>query len=202
MNSAIVSVVVTAVALLFHAMAGYALARWHFPGRSWIFASMISTMLISLTVVLVPLFLIVQSLHLVNTYAGLILPSVFNAYGIFLLRQYYIDFPKELEEAAAIDGCGLIGRFFRIVLPYSKGILTALAVLFFLANWNAFLWPLTITRSPSLYVIQVGMASLQGQYSSDWGVILAMSVLAAIPTTVMFLLGQKHILEVLGGAGK
>lgn len=201
LNSAIVSVAVTAAALLFHSMAAYALARLHFKGREVVFTLIISTMLVSLPVILVPLFLIVKQLGMVNTYAGLIVPSIFNAFGIFLLRQYYLNIPKELEEAAELDGCGYTRLYWNVVLPLGKPILAALAVLFFLANWNSFLWPLAITNSSNLDVIQLGIASFQGQFSSAWNYIMAASLIAAIPTVVIFLIGQRWLVDSLKTTG-
>ncbi|NUP73401.1 MAG: carbohydrate ABC transporter permease [Sinomonas sp.] len=201
LNSAIVSVTVTVAALLFHSMAAYALARLRFPGRDFSFALMLSTMLVSLPVILVPLFLIVKQLGLVDSFGGLILPAIFNAFGIFLLRQYYLNIPKELEEAAELDGCGYPRLYWNVILPLSRPILASLAVLFFLANWNSFLWPLTITRTPSLDVIQLGISGLQGQYSGSWNIILAGAVIAAIPTIIVFLLGQRWLIDSLKTSG-
>lgn len=200
-NSAFISVTVTIAALLFHSMAAYALARLRFKGRDVIFTAMISTMLISIPVILVPLFLIVKSLGMIDTYAGLIVPSTFNAFGIFLLRQYYLNIPKELEEAAELDGCGYFRLYWSVILPLGKPIMAALAVLFFLANWNAFIWPLAITNSNSLDVIQLGISAFQGQFSSAWNLILAASVIAAIPTIVIFLIGQRWLVDSLKTTG-
>jgi len=201
LNSAIVSLVVTAAALLFHSMAAYALARLRFRGRDVVFSLIVSTMLVSLPVILVPLFLIAKELGILDSYAGLILPMIFNAFGIFLLRQYYLNFPRELEEAAQLDGCGYPRLYWHVILPLSRPALASLSVLFFLANWNAFLWPLTITSSPKLDVVQVGMASLQGQYSSAYNYVLAGSLVAVIPTIVVFLLGQRWLVDSMKSSG-
>lgn len=194
-NSAFVAVAVTAIALLLHSMAAYALARMSFRGRGFAFASVVATLLIALPVILVPLFMVVRALGMVDSYAALIVPSVFNAFGIFLLRQYYLGLPRELEDAAHLDGCGYLRLFFHIVLPLSRPVLAALAVLFFLANWNAFMWPLTVTQDESLRMVQVGINSLQGQYAQQLNYVLAAAVLAAIPTVVVFLLGQRRLVE-------
>jgi len=201
LNSALVSLVVTAFALLFHSMAAYALARLRFPGRNMIFSAILSTLLVSLPAILVPLFVVARELNMLDSYAGLIVPSIFNAFGIFLLRQYYLDFPRELEEAAELDGCGYLRLYWSIILPLSRPMLASLGVLFFLANWNAFLWPLTITRDPDLRVIQLGIAGLQGQYSSSWNYVLAASLIAAIPTMIVFFLGQKWLIESMKTTG-
>ena len=147
---------VTIVALFFHSMAGYALARLRFPGRDAIFLAMFATFLISQPVIIVPLFILVRALGMLDSYAGLIIPSIFNAFGIFLLRQFYLAVPRELEEAALIDGAGYFRIYWSIILPLSRPILSALAILFFLANWNSFLWPLTITTDQNLWMVQVG----------------------------------------------
>jgi len=201
LNSAFVSVVVTGVALMLHSMAAYALSRLQFRGRTMIFALMVSTLLVSLPVILVPLFLIAKQLGMLDSYTGLIIPMIFNVFGIFLLRQYYLNFPTELEDAAQLDGCSYFGLFFRVVIPLSRAPLASLAVLFFLANWNSFLWPLTITSNPNLDVIQVGIASLQGQYSAAYNYVLAASLIAVIPTVVIFLIGQRWLVDSIKNSG-
>lgn len=201
LNSAIVSIAVTAIALFTHSMAAYALARLRFPGRGLAFSLIISTLLVSLPVILVPLFLVVKQLGLLDSYAGLIVPSIFHAFGIFLLRQFYLTVPRELEEAAELDGCGYWRRYWNVVLPLSRPALASLTVLFFLANWNAFLWPLTITRDPDLLVVQLGIAGLQGQYASAYNYILAAAVVAALPTVVVFLIGQRRLVDAMKTTG-
>lgn len=201
LNSAIVSVIVTVISLFTHSMAAYALARLRFPGRGIAFSMIISTLLVTIPVILVPLFLIVKQLGLLDSYAGLIVPMIFNAFGIFLLRQFYVTVPNELEEAAVIDGCGYWRRYWNIILPLSKPALATLAVLFFLANWNAFLWPLTITQSEDLRVVQLGLSTLSGQYSSAFNYILAAAVIAAIPTVVAFLAAQRSLVESMKTTG-
>jgi multiple sugar transport system permease protein len=201
LNSALVSVVVTGLALWFHSMAAYALARLEFPGRGAIFGGMMATLLVSLPVILVPLFIIARELGILDSYAGLIIPSIFNVFGIFLLRQFYLGIPKELEEAGRLDGCGYLRTYWHVILPLSRPIMASLAVLFFLANWNAFLWPLTITQDPDLRVVQIGISALQGQYPSSWNLIMAGALVAAIPTVVVFLLGQRRLVEAMKTTG-
>ena len=200
-NSFIVSATVTVVALFFHSMAGYALARLRFPGREAIFFAMFSTFLVSLPVIIVPLFILVRTLGLLNSYGGLIIPSIFNAFGIFLLRQFYLNVPPELEEAARIDGAGHWRIYWSIILPLSRPMLAALAILFFLANWNAFLWPLTITSDQKLWVVQVAIASFQGQYAASWNYVMAASTVVALPTIVLFLIFQGQIMESIKTSG-
>jgi multiple sugar transport system permease protein len=201
LNSFIVAGVVTAVALFFHSMAGYALARLQFPGREFIFAAIVGTLLIAQSVILVPLFLLVREIGWVDTYAGLIVPSIFNAFGIFWLRQFYLGIPSELEDAARVDGANHWKVYWHVALPLSRPVLASLAILFFLVNWNAYLWPLTITRDPDLWVVQVGMATLQSQYSAAWNYITAGALIAAVPTVVLFLLFQRRITDAIKTSG-
>ncbi|MGC4193012.1 MAG: carbohydrate ABC transporter permease [Thermomicrobiales bacterium] len=200
-NSFFISVVVTIVALFFHSMAAYALARLRFPGRDIIFLAIFTTMLISLPVILVPLFILVRELHMLNSYAGLIIPAIFHAFGIFLLRQFYLGIPHELEEAAIVDGAGYWRVYTNVILPLSKPILSALAVFFFLANWNSFLWPLTITTNQDLWVVQIAISSFQQQYASSQNYIMAASVVVAAPTMLLFLFFQRQLVESIKTSG-
>ncbi|MDK4705966.1 MULTISPECIES: carbohydrate ABC transporter permease [unclassified Rhizobium] len=201
LNSFFVSATVTIVALFFHTMAGYALARLRFPGREIIFLAIFSTFLVSLPVVIVPLFIIVKAMGMINSYAGLIIPAIFNAFGIFLLRQYYLSLPREIEEAAVIDGAGYWRIYWSVILPLSRPIMSALAILFFLANWNSFLWPLTITSNPNLWMVQVGIANFKSQYSASWNYMMAASTIVAIPTLILFVIFQRQIMDSLKTSG-
>jgi len=200
-NSFFVSATVTLIALFFHSMAAYALARLRFPGRELIFRLIFATLLVSLPVILVPLFVLVRAMGMLNTYAGLIIPAIFHAFGIFLLRQFYLGIPDELEEAAILDGAGYWRVYANIILPLSRPILAALAVFFFLANWNSFLWPLTITSDQNLWVVQTGIASFQTQYSSAQNYIMAASVVVAMPTMLLFFIFQRQLVESIKTSG-
>lgn len=201
LNSFFVAGIVTVVALFFHSMAGYALARLNFPGRDFIFLSIFATLLVSLPVIIVPLFLLVKYLGMLNSYAGLIIPSIFNAFGIFLLRQFYLGTPPELEEAAIVDGCGYWRVYWHVMLPLARPTLAALAVFFFLANWNAFLWPLIITTDPQLWMVQVAIASFSGQHGNAWSYVMAASTVAALPTVILFLIFQRQLVESIKTTG-
>lgn len=195
-NSLFVSTTVTVVAMLFHSMSGYALARFRFPGQQFIFSWMLSTLMVPFAVIMLPLYLITRELGMLNAYSGLIVPALFNAYGIFLFRQFYKEFPKELEEAAYMEGLSLAGTYFRMALPLSSPIIIPLTIGFFIANWNSYIWPLIITQDDSLWVIQVQLANLAGGgYFTPWNIVLAAAVLAAIPTFVLFFLAQRHLVE-------
>ena len=201
LNTFFVASVVTVIALFLHTMAGYALARLRFPGRETIFLAMFSTFLISTPVIIVPLFILARTLGLLNSYAGLIVPALFNAFGIFLLRQYYLSLPRELEEAALIDGAGYWRIYWSVVLPMSRPIVAALAILFFLANWNSFLWPMTITANPDLQLVQVAIRSFQSQYSAAWNYVMAASTIVATPMLVLFIIFQRQIMDSIKTGG-
>ncbi len=201
LNTFFVAGTVTVVALWFHSMAAYALARLRFPGRDVIFFAIFSTLLVALPIILVPLFILVRELGILNSYSGLIIPAIFNAFGIFLLRQFYLGLPKDLEEAAAVDGCGYWRIYWHVILPLSRPILAALSVFFFLANWNSFLWPLTITQDQDLWMIQVAIASFQTQYAGAWNYVMAAATVAAIPTIALFFVFQRQLVESIKTSG-
>ncbi len=201
LNSFFVAATVTVAALFFHTMAAYALARLSFPGRDIIFFAIFSTLLVALPIILVPLFILVRELGMIDTYAGLIVPAIFNAFGIFLLRQFYLGMPRELEDAALVDGCGYWGVYRHVILPLSRPIIAALSVFFFLANWNSFLWPLTITQNQDLWMIQVAIASFQTQYAGAWNYIMAAATVAAIPTMALFFVFQRQLVDSIKTSG-
>ncbi|HTD13623.1 MAG TPA: carbohydrate ABC transporter permease [Chthoniobacterales bacterium] len=201
LNTFFVAGTITVVALLLHSMAGFAFARLRFPGRETIFLAIFATFLVSLEVIIVPLFILVQKMGMVNTYAGLIIPVTFNAFGIFLLRQFYLGIPIDLHEAAILDGASYWRIYWNIMLPLSKPILSAMAVFFFLVNWNSFLWPLTIINNQDLWVVQVAIASFQGQYSAAWNYIMAASVVVTLPTLFLFFVFQRQLVESIKTSG-
>jgi multiple sugar transport system permease protein len=201
LNTFIVASVVTIVALFFHTMAGYALARLSFPGRETIFLAMFSTFLVSLPVIIVPLFILVRSMGMLNNFAGLIVPAIFNAFGIFLLRQYYLSLPRELEEAAIVDGASYWRIYWSVVLPLSRPIIAALAILFFLANWNGFLWPLTVASDKNLWLVQVGIANFKSQYAASWNYTMAASTIVALPMLLLFVIFQRQIMDSIKTSG-
>jgi multiple sugar transport system permease protein len=200
-NSFYVATAVTVVALLFHSMAGYALARLRFRGNAFIFLAIVSTLFIPLYAITIPLFLVVQQLGWVNTYWGLIVPSIFNAFGIFLFRQFFLSLPRELEDAARIDGCGRIGVFFRIALPLARPVIATLAVFSFLYNWDNFFWPLIVTSSTEMRVIQVGVAAFYDVYNPRWNLMLAGATIAVVPSFVLFCLLQRHLVQSIQTTG-
>ncbi len=195
LNSLFVATAVTLVSLLVHSMAAYSLARLHYPGRDIFFVAILATLMVPFTTIVVPLFIVVDQLRWVDTYQALIVPMIPHAFGIFLLRQFYLTFPRELEEAAIVDGASLVQVYSRVVLPLSRPILAALGIFFFLANWNNFLWPLIAAQSESKWVVQVGIQQFTGEHGTQWNLIMAASTVAAMPTLALFFVLQRRLVE-------
>ncbi len=197
LNSLIVASVTTVGQVLFASMAGYAFARLKFRYRDFLFLVILITMLIPPQVNIIPLFFLMRELHLIDTYSALILPGMFGGFGIFLMRQYFLSFPKDLEEAAKIDGCNLFVTFFKIALPLALPTVMTLALFTFVTTWNSFLWPLIVTNSESMRTLPVGLAVFKGSFRelTLWGELLACSVICTIPVILVFLLGKKYFIN-------
>lgn len=200
-NSFFVATIVTVVALIFHAMSGYALARLEFKGKKIIFTWIISTLMIPFSVIMIPLFIIVKQMGLINNLWGIIIPMIPNAYGIFLFRQFFLGIPRELEESAKIDGASYFGVFLKIVLPLAKPIAVTLAVSFFLANWNNYLWPLIVAQDRELWLVQIAIANFKSSQAVEWNLVLAASCVASLPIIILFFIFQRHITEGIKTSG-
>ena len=202
LNSLWVSIASTALQLLLASTAAYAFARIQFRGRDALFGLYLATMMIPLQVVIVPLFVEMRELDLVNSYGGLLLPTLVSSFGVFLLRQAFLALPKDLDEAAFIDGAGHIRIFWKIALPLVAPALATFAVFAFMASWNAFLWPLVITRgSQSHMTLPVGLSQLQGRYSTAWNVQMAGSVLTVLPIVAFYALTQRWVIRSVAYTG-
>jgi multiple sugar transport system permease protein len=200
-NSIFVSATSTVLMVLSCAMAGYAFARIKFPGREIVFYAYLATLMIPQQVTLVPLFVIMTWLDWGNTYQALILPSSFGAFGTFLLRQFYLRLPREVEEAAFMDGAGYVRIFFTIGLQLARPALATLAVFAFMASWNSFLWPLIITSNQSMMTLPVGLSFLNGRYTTDWNVLMAGAVIGTLPIIAVYVFAQKYIIQGLATTG-
>ena len=200
-NSVLVSVISTALMVLNCAMAGYVFARIAFPGRQVIFYAYLATLMIPQQVTLVPLFALMTWLGWGNTYQALILPASFGAFGTFLLRQFFMNLPREVEEAAFIDGAGHVRIFFSIGLQLARPALATLAVFAFMASWNSFLWPLIITSSQSMMTLPVGLSFLNGRYATDWNVLMAGAVIGTLPILAVYVFAQRFIIQGLATTG-
>ncbi len=181
--------------VLTSAAAAYAFARLRFPGRDRVFLVFLAVLLAPAVVLIVPRFFIINELGWVDTYAGLVSTGLVSVWGIFLLRQCFLTIPRDLEDAARLDGAGEWTIFWRVVLPLSKPALATLAVLAFVDQWKTFLWPLVATRSPRMQVVELGVASLHGLDPADWPHLMAAAVTATLPPIVVFLLAQRHFIQ-------
>src|SRR6266702_3601856 len=200
-NSAVVALAVMAGNLLVCSLAGYGLAKFRFPYRELSFRAILSTLMLPLEIVLVPTFLVVRGLGLVNSYGGLIIPLAVDAFGIFLMRQYIKDLPDSLIEAARLDGCTERGIFWRIILPNCKPALGALALLTFRDNWDQFLWPLIVASKDTLKTFPLGLAQMEGIDSAAYHEIMAIAVIAMIPTAIIFLFFQRAFVRGIALSG-
>lgn len=204
MNSTIMTVTYTALSIILHSMAGYALAKFEFKGKGLLFSLIMVTMMIPSQVMYVPLFTLMNNIGWADTYQSVVLPGLAGAFGIFLMRQNMLAFPTSLIEAARIDGCGEIGIFLKVVLPSQKPAIGALGIYMFMSMWNNFMWPLIILSTKSMYNFPVALAMLDGvAWRKDYGVVMLATVCAVLPIMIIFLIFQKQFVAgVMGGAVK
>ncbi len=201
-NSVVVAVTVTLGNLVFCSMLGYAFAKIDFWGRTWLFRLVLATLMIPGMVTLVPLFVLVSNLGMVNTYWGLILPFLAGPFGVFLMRQFMQGIPDELIDAARVDGAGEFRIFLRVVMPLCKPALATLAILTFLGSWNNFLWPLVVSSTENMYTLPVALALYSvGQNSTEYGLLLAGAVVIVLPILAVFFALQKHFVQGLATTG-
>jgi multiple sugar transport system permease protein len=200
-NSFFIAVSITLLNLLFNSLAGYALARIHFVGRKALFIIILAVLMIPVQVTLIPNYLILKSLGWLNSYQGMIIPGAINATFIFMMRQFFINFPKELEEAAELDGLSKLGTFFRIVLPLARPALAAQAIFVFMGAWNDFMRPLIIMTSPEMFTLPVGLNSFKGQYISYWNYIMAASMIFTIPVLVIYGFFNRYFIKGISFTG-
>ncbi len=200
-NSAFISSTVTILVLWITSMAAYAFSRLHYKGRDTLFIAVIATMMIPAQITLIPSFLIVQKLGWFNSYQGLIVPGLAGAFGVFLLRQFFLGIPVELEEAAYMDGAGPGTIYWKVILPLAKPALAALAIFTFIGAWNDFVWPLIITNDISMRTLPVGIMIFQGRYVTEYGATMATAAVCSVPTIIAFLIFQKRITEGIAMTG-
>jgi multiple sugar transport system permease protein len=200
-NTIIVTTAVVISNLLFCSLAAYGFARIRFFGKSVAYLFLLATLMIPVQVVIIPTFLIVKQLHLINTLGALIVPNLANVFGIFLLTQFFRTLPVELEEAARIDGASRLKVLFRIVLPLSLPALATLAVIQFLWTWNDFLWPLVTIYNPSVYTLQLGLMSFQGSHVNDTNLLMAGNVMSMLPMLILFIAAQRYFVRGIATQG-
>lgn len=194
-NSLIISIAITGLSLLVNTMAGYAFAKLRFAGRERIFQLLLAALVIPAQVAMLPLFLMMKQLHLVNSYGGVVVPALATVFGIFLVRQYARSIPDELLEAARIDGASELRIFFQIVLPMLKPVLVTLSIFTFMAAWNDFMWPLIVLTDQENYTLPVALASLSREYVQDVEMMMAGAVITVLPVLALFLLLQRYYIQ-------
>ncbi|WP_372630072.1 carbohydrate ABC transporter permease [Cohnella sp.] len=196
LNSLFVAVAVTAGTLLFSSLAAYSFARLRFKGKDLLFSMYLGTMMVPLMVTLIPTFVIMRKLGMVDTYYALIIPGFFgNAFGTFLLRQFFMTIPNQLDEAARIDGCGYFGIYMRILMPLMKPALASLFIFTFMGVWNDFLWPLVVIQTESVKTITLGLASFQGLYTTKYHLLMAAAMISVLPVMVAYISSQRYFIE-------
>jgi multiple sugar transport system permease protein len=200
-NSLLYSLATVAGNLLFCSLAAYAFARIRFFGREVLFVVLLATLMVPFQVILIPTFLIVKDLGLVDSLGGLIMPNLCSAFGIFMLRQFFRTLPIELEEAARIDGASRLGILFKIVLPLSLPALATLGIIQFLWSWNDFLWPLIIINTSSHAPLQLGLAMMQGAHFTEWNILMAGTVMSQVPMLLAFVFAQRWFVQSLAFTG-
>jgi multiple sugar transport system permease protein len=201
-NSAVIALAVTVGTLVFCPMLGYALAKLRWHGKGLIMGLVLATLMVPAGITLIPNFILMSNLGLVNTYPGLILPFLAGPFGVFLMRQFMLGVPNELLEAARMDGANEFKVFFSVVMPIATPVLATLAILTFLGNWNSFLYPLVMSQEPGMYTLPVALATFAtGQYQADHGMLMAGSVVLVIPVLIVFVLFQRWITEGIATTG-
>jgi multiple sugar transport system permease protein len=194
-NSLIVALGLTFFSVIINALAGYAFAKQSFPGKENLFTLLLLTMMIPGQVTMMPVFLILRSLGFLNSYWGLIIPGSASVFAIFMLKQFMSEIPDELLDAARIDGAGELRIFWSIVLPLCKPVIATLIIFNFMGSWNEFLWPLIIMLKEEMYTLPVALANLNGQHNTEWGLLMAGSVVVVVPVIFLFLSVQKYYIK-------
>ena len=201
LNSLGVAIASTALQLLTGSMAAYGFARLRFKAKNVVFGLYLATLMVPLQVLVVLLFIQMKTLNLQDTYMALLAPSIASAFGVFLLKQAVESVPIELDEAATIDGAGHLRIFATIVIPLVRPALATVAVFAFMASWNSFLWPLVVIRSPEFMTLPLGLSTLQGQFTTQWDVVMAGSVFSILPIALVYLFAQRHIIAGVAHTG-
>lgn len=200
-NSVVVTVVATALTLLINSMAAFALSKYQFPGRDAVLVTTIGTLLVPLSVILIPVFLVLQNLGMLNNLLGVIVPAAATPTGVFLLRQYMLTIPDELLESARIDGASEWRIYLQIILPLARPALAVLTIFSIMWRWNDFLWPKIVLSKSELFTLQVGLASFGGELQVQWDLLLAMTVLTLLPITFIFAFLQRYITSGIATTG-
>ena len=200
-NSVTIAVIAVALTVFVNLLCGYTFAKFRFFGRNVLFFAILGALMIPIQVILVPLFLVISQLGLLNSYWGVILPRAAEAFGIFMVRQFMVSIPDELLEAARLDGASELSIFFRIVVPLSKPIIAVLVIFTFMWRWNDFALPLVVLMDQDMYTVQLGLNILKGQYNTEWTNIMAIALLSLTPMLVIFAFFQRYFVQGIAGSG-
>jgi len=200
-NSLIVSVLVTFFSLFINSLAGFAFAKYRFSGKNKMFTALLGAIMIPGQVTMIPVFLMLKKMGMLNSYWGLVIPCSASVFAIFFFRQFISTIPNELIESARIDGCSEFGIYWRIILPLCKPILATLAIFTFMSSWNDFLWPLIVMTNESKYTLPVALANLNGQYTTQYPLLMAGSVIVVVPVIIIFLFAQKYVISSIASTG-
>jgi multiple sugar transport system permease protein len=195
LNTIYIAIAVCLGSLFINSLAAYGFARLHFPGRDLLFFTLLATMIVPGEVLMIPLFVVVKNLGWIDSYRAIIVPGLAGVFGIFFLRQAFLEIPIDLEDAARIDGCNPLQIYYQVMLPLIQPALLTLALITFIGNWDSFLWPLVVLNTPDKMVIQVGIATFQAQYFTYWGQVFAASVVASFPIIIIFLFLQRQYVQ-------
>jgi len=197
LNSLIVAGFATIGQVFISALAGYGFARINFRGKDFLFFLFILTMMVPPQVNIVPLFYIMSKLGWINTYQALIVPALFGGFGVYLMRQYFLSFSKEIEDASKLDGCGVFGTFFKVALPCALPAIVTLGIFTFVSTWNSFMWPLIVTNTDNMRTLAVGITIFKSSFRevTMWGELMACSCICSIPVIAVFLLGKKYFIN-------
>jgi multiple sugar transport system permease protein len=195
LNSILVASAETVLTITIDALAGYALARLQFKGRTAVFAVIVASLMVPIQVTLVPLYVMFETIGLLNTYEALILPGLSRAFGVFLMRQFFLSLPRDLQDAASLDGAGPFTVFGRVALPLVHPALAALGIFTFLRSWNDFTWPLIAISSNEMMTLPVALARLLSSYRVEYGIVMAGATVSALPLIVAFIIAQRQIIE-------
>jgi alpha-1,4-digalacturonate transport system permease protein len=200
-NSIAIATIAVPITVFINLLAGYTFAKYKFPGRNILFLLMISTLMIPIQVIMVPEFLIVSKLGLVNSWWGVLIPRAAEAFGLFMVRQFMVSIPDELIEAARLDGAGEFAIFRRVVLPLSWPVIAVLSIFTFMWRWNDFAWPLVVLQEQSAYTVPLGLNLMKGQYYTDWTGLMSMSLLSIIPIMLVFIFFQRYFIQGIASTG-
>lgn len=194
-NSLFVAILTTVGQIILSSMAGFAFARMQFKGRDQLFLLYLATMMVPVQVTMIPQFILLQSIGWINTYQALIVPSIFGVFGTFLMRQAMLSIPKELEEAAFMDGANHFQVFWRVILPMVKPTIATLTIFTFMGSWNSYLWPLIVISSEELATLPLGLSMLQGRWATDWNLMMAGVVISVVPILIVYLFAQRYFIQ-------